>query len=436
MSMTQELDPLHDEHPAPPEPPEPRSTKRRWPVLGILLWPFRWGWRILVGTTFCFSGYILSYFTAIMVVGWLYRWAQGRVVHGWWKQSPLRPHQSWEDFLDSLGPDAPVSRPRWFVMSHVREKLNHPGPDGQKPSRLRRAARILTIPFHSAWCNLTLGVQGLLCVFLLTGWGCALMTFSWEFGWLNSFNKGYEQAAIGPLTGLTGIALFIAAMFYVPMAQMHMAVTGDYRAFFHVRFVWTLVQSRITPYVGLAAVIVFLALPLQGLKTWAGLRSGYDQTWMDASDAELLQLLSNFLRGVALYLFVSLLIIYALAARIYQSAVLKALRRGWLHREDLHPRLRVWLEKLACVPERQPDPHDLVKVVRWSARWNYRRVMYALLAVLWFGMVGAQVYVGEFLNYHPAIGFLNHPLVQIPSVDYIPAHLHESATRPAPADPH
>ena len=34
-----------------------------------------------------------------------------------------------------------------------------------------------------------------------------LMLFSWEAGWDNSFNKGYEQAAIGPTTGTLGIDL-------------------------------------------------------------------------------------------------------------------------------------------------------------------------------------------------------------------------------------
>jgi hypothetical protein len=35
----------------------------------------------------------------------------------------------------------------------------------------------------------------------------------------------------------------------------------------------------------------------------------------------------------------------------------------------------------------------------------------------------AKVYVGQFLNYHPFEGFMNHPLVQFPHFNYIPSDL-------------
>jgi hypothetical protein len=44
------------------------------------------------------------------------------------------------------------------------------------------------------------------------------------------------------------------------------------------------------------------------------------------------------------------------------------------------------------------------------------------LLVVWLGFV-AKVYVGEFFNYHPVVGFVNHPLIQAPCCNYVPAHL-------------
>ena len=49
-------------------------------------------------------------------------------------------------------------------------------------------------------------------------------------------------------------------------------------------------------------------------------------------------------------------------------------------------------------------------------------------ARLWLAF-GMLTYVGEFFNYHPVAGFLNRPLIQVPCVNYIPAHLEEAATK-------
>src|SRR5207247_5070505 len=166
---------------------------------------------------------------------------------------------------------------------------------------VHRILRVLRLPWHSLWLNFKIGLQGLSCTYILAGLGCLLMLFSWEFGWLNSFNKGYEQALIGPLTGLLGIFIFIAAMFYVPMAQVHQAVTGDFRAFFDIRFVWRLIRARLSAYVILAALIALISLPLEILKTAPGFFGDMTETW---SDAEVLKMLRNYYLICSLVLFV------------------------------------------------------------------------------------------------------------------------------------
>ncbi len=55
-----------------------------------------------------------------------------------------------------------------------------------------------------------------------------------------------------------------------------------------------------------------------------------------------------------------------------------------------------------------------------------------LLALVWFAFV-AQIYASEFMNYHPGIGFLNQPLVQLPWFRYIPSALESPWVQFAPA---
>src|SRR5690606_37159545 len=52
--------------------------------------------------------------------------------------------------------------------------------------------------FGGAWRNLRYAVNTLAVTYSVTGPGVALMAFFWRHGWDNSFNKGYEQACIGP----------------------------------------------------------------------------------------------------------------------------------------------------------------------------------------------------------------------------------------------
>ena len=64
-----------------------------------------------------------------------------------------------------------------------------------------------------------------------------LWLLSWWGGWENSFNKGYEQAWVGPVIGVGGDGLIILAMTYVPLAQARQATEGTWRSFFDYRLV-------------------------------------------------------------------------------------------------------------------------------------------------------------------------------------------------------
>jgi hypothetical protein len=465
----------------------PARRRHPRPAFGRSLWNFvratlGWCWRIPIGTLLCLAPYlpgIIAFIPSILVVGWSYRWIQALVLRGWWRQSRLSEENTFEQFCFELGPDAPVVRPRWFMRERMGAALRHPGRDGKPPSSFRTLLRLLSLPWHSAWLNFKIGVQGLFCTYLLTGPGCLLMLIGWEFGWLNSFNKGYEQAFVGALTSLGGMALLLASLFYVPMAQVHQAATGDMRAFFEFRFVWRLIQASRFPYVILTGMLALASFFVVVYKTAPAFFDGFFDSWTYASDEQVRAYQYLYLLWCSLLGFVALLVTRLFAAFLYRFALLKVIREGWATAEELHPTLAGWLRRLEITPVRSHTESNLPGAVRfgmgsvtwwlagmlgvlvlvvavvatagiswvaglvvftvWILGWlvfgilfllqrggllsyvkfNDQRIIFGLLFWTWFGFL-ASVYVGQFLNYHPVSGFMNHPLIQFPCFNFVP----------------
>jgi hypothetical protein len=349
-----------------------------------------WTWRILAGAFFCFNVPLLSYLTSILVVGWLNRWMRARVLHHWWRQSPVRTTEDPE----TLG--LPWIRPRWVL-----------------PETPRRAPAI--------WLNFKEGLATLFCIYLVLGWGCWLRLFSWEMGWLNSFNKGYEQAWIGPTTGIIGSLLFALGIIYVPLARVHMAVTGEMRAFFEARLIWRLIRARLLGFTLFLAALLLLTIPQEIFKAMPHYLHELDN-WRTASNARLLEQYCEYLRSVAFWLFVSLLILHALAARLYRSAMLAALREGLIHPEDLTPSLREYLDRLELIPEVTQRSGGLIRVLRWTWNWYVLRVLYTAVLLISLLFV-AKSYASYFIVARPFAEFMNDPLLQFPCVDYVPLAL-------------
>src|SRR5262249_46006674 len=148
---------------------------------------FGWTWRFLVGFSFC-----TTYGGSVFVLGWLSRYMQAVTVRSWWKRSRFRKKSTFAEYCNSLGPDAPAIRPRWFLRERLRQGITWRLPSGERPEFHIVAWRILVTPIHSLWRNYWIGLKMFLGTFLLAGWGGLIMTYSWEFGWHNSFHKGYE----------------------------------------------------------------------------------------------------------------------------------------------------------------------------------------------------------------------------------------------------
>ncbi len=410
-----------------PEPPEPAPRKPgySWRRQGFIPWVIGWTWRIFIGVHLCLSplpSVAASYLGSIVVFGWFYRWMQAHVLRAWWQQSRRRTEIALHEFFAELGPDGPVSRPRWFWHERPIALLNRPAPSGAPAGFFRTIGRLLIIPVHSFLLNLGRGIQGLLATYLITGWGVTLIAFSWYFGWMVSFNKVYEDHGIGGVLGLVGaFVIFVAGLFYTPMAQAHQAVAGGFSSFFQFRIVLRLIHARMMPYVLLTALFGVTSVILEGLRL-AVADPKFHGNLPEVSVPEALDYMRTYLTRCTIFFFLALLLLHGLAARIYASAVLKALRRGTLKLDEFPPAVRNALERLDLVPAPPSPGHPLLVAGRSTIRVFYRGALYSLLFVLWALFV-ARFYVGYFIVFNDFRGPLNHPLVHAPCIDSTPTHL-------------
>jgi hypothetical protein len=406
------------------EQPAAHKPAYSWRQQGYLPWAIGWAWRIFVGVLLCLSplpSVLASYLGSIVVFGWLYRWMQGRILRRWWKLSRRRSEIAFHEFCAELGPDGPVSRPRWFWHEHPIDLLNRPTPSGKPAGFFRTLGRFVKIPVASIFLNVGRGIQGLLATYLITGWGVSLMAFSWYFGWMTSFNKIYEEHGIGPGLGLLGgFVLFVAGLFYTPMAQAHQAVAGGFSSFFQFRVVLRLIHARMSAYVFLAALFLIVSVILEGLRVAVAstdFPGNHAATVPEGLDA-----LRNYLTGCTVFFFLAVLLLRGLTARIYASAVLKALGRGTLRLDEMPPAVVEALQRLDLVPAPVAPGHPLLVAGKSSFRTVYRGMLYAMLFGLWALFV-ARFYVGYFLVFSDFRGPLNHPLVHLPCIDSTPTHL-------------
>jgi hypothetical protein len=85
---------------------------------------------------------------------------------------------------------------------------------------------------------------------------------AWWAGWENSFNKGYEQAWVGPTLFIAATLLSLPALTLLPHAAAHAALEGRLSAFFELRRILGRARAAGWRGLGLALLSVLAALPL------------------------------------------------------------------------------------------------------------------------------------------------------------------------------
>jgi hypothetical protein len=226
---------------------------------------------------------------------------------------------------------------------------------------------VITRALGGLGANIRDGVRTLVGLALLTLPFTALWLGAWWAGWENSFNKGYEQAAIGPAVwfGATIPALLVFA--HLPFALAHAAREGRLGAFAAWR---TIRQMRAAagwrgPW--LALVSITLSLPFLGAQALPVFIEEIVPGFAAMAPEDQQSIAGTVHVLTALYSFASLYALRSMAARI-----------------AIRPPARAWLSPLWLI----------------------------LACVLWFGLV-AQIVIAQFMNYDPW-KWLIHPLYLLP----------------------
>jgi hypothetical protein len=356
---------------------------------------------------------------ALAIVGWTYRLMQRSVLKRWWQASvsSAKPGRFEEFAAGDARTVGHIHWPNWFLAQDFRR--NRRVQRGWPP-----AAALLPRLAASLWHNVRLGVQAMFNTWVLTLPSCALMLFGWYDGWNNSFNKGYEQFWVGPALSWLGILLFITAMLYVPMAQARQAVTGDWHAFYQFRLVWTLVRRRWLASFGLATIYALCSLPLIVLATIVMFLPNIRPEYADLTPSQTMQVLNRYYFWSALFVFPAFVALRLASARIYGTALLKAVQGGAIAQEALGENEWQALHRLDLLKVEPPRiRHPVLRLASWAGT-RAGRVTFGFLTVLvWFLFV-FQTYLAQFFHYHlgPTV-WLNRPLVQLPWFHHLPATL-------------
>lgn len=227
--------------------------------------------------------------------------------------------------------------------------------------------------------NFRLGLSSLLTLALGTFPFTLLWLFSWWGGWENSFNKGYEQAWVGPALGLLGVAIALPLLTRLPMALAHQAAEGRISAFFAFRKVRRLTRQVGWRYVFLCFLIVLSAFPLFAAKSAPVFVENWSPGFLSRNEAGV----EAFASG------------YRLAATAYLVLVLVIWRRAAAR---LHARASHRLDGSGATGHR--------------ASWLGTALRGLLLGAIWFVLV-AQIYVGQFVS-HQWLAWINHPVLVLP----------------------
>ncbi len=376
-------------------------------------------WKAVVGAMLC-----QAWPTSILATGWTYRAMQRRALRVWEKHSPIAASnraalaQSDPLFL------AHESWPNWFIQQRGLRRVGRSGAPLGLWARMRRT---IGLAGSSLGENLRLGLLGIFNTSVVMILPAGLWQIGWYTGWDNSFNKGYEQYYVGIALSWTGVMLFLAVMLFLPMAQARQAATGEWRAFYHFRTLWTIVRNAPVRSILLAAAYSLASLPIAiSLAFPFFIEQAIPQS-ANFTASEMVDFLYRYYFRLAIYGFIAYVFVRWIAAGWYARTIVELLHTGRLKSDALAGAERHALRVLQLDHEGEASRlHPAIAVPLAVSRPVWRAAVLASAVVVWFTFV-AQIYVREFIVYHPYQGFLNQPLVQLPWFRYIPSALTQSA---------
>jgi hypothetical protein len=216
---------------------------------------------------------------------------------------------------------------------------------------------------------------------------------AWWAGWENSFNKGYEQSAVGPSVWLLGTILALPLLTHLPFALAHAAHRQKLGAFFEWRRIRSVVASAGWRVPWLALLSVALAVPFFGLRALPVFVEEMVPGFADMTPEGQLRVAGIFDWVSAGYAFLILLFLRHRAAVAYALAAPRAAAGRSAGMWQGHQAQSI--EPLGRMPSRFA-----------SAVWLL------IACIIWFGLP-ALIVMGQFMNYKPAL-WLTHPVFLLP----------------------
>ena len=172
--------------------------------------------------------------------------------------------------------------------------------------------------------NIRTGLMALIALLAWTLPFTLLWLGAWWAGWENSFNKGYEQAIVGPATFLTGV--FFAALILpaLPLLLAHLAAEDRLSAAFELRRLRSLIAQAGWRIPALMAVTTLAALPFAGARGLITTATDWAPWIQDLAPDEAAALQGQITLALAALAFFAAWLLRSLAARAYASAAPRA----------------------------------------------------------------------------------------------------------------
>jgi len=125
----------------------------------------------------------------------------------------------------------------------------------------------------------------------------------------------------------------------------------------------------------------------------------------------------------ALFVFPAFVSLRLVGARIYGTALLKAVQTGAVPQDALGETEWQTLHRLELLQVQPPRVlHPVLRIVTWAGTRAGRITFGFLTGLIWFVFI-VELYIAQFFNYRGAQVWLNQPLVHLPWFHHMPAAL-------------
>ncbi len=147
---------------------------------------------------------------------------------------------------------------------------------------------------------------------------------AWWAGWENSFNKGYEQAFVGPSVYLFGMLIAALILPALPLMLAHMATEDRLAAAFELRRLRSVIAQSGWRIPALMALTTVFAVPFAAARGLVTTATDWAPQLQDLAPDQIADIRGWIALALAAWAFLSLWLLRHLAARIYARAAPRA----------------------------------------------------------------------------------------------------------------